>query len=175
MAPLARSREELRMAGLAMRITYDKASDAATNYLADHIPTGGAPRSVLCDLEISHGAVILLLSAGSATGRHRGSPGASRILPNQLLAVLCHPSRRPRCLRPLAQRATPIRDSSCSTRSLHATKLAVSRCCAPSAQGEIGPLLHLPVRRHSRSLSWTPTASTGAESSRPSKRLLPAC
>ncbi len=78
------------MAGLAMRITYDKASDAATVYLADDIPTGGAPRSVLCDLEISHGAVILLLSADQQLVGIEVL-GASRILPNQLLAAALPP------------------------------------------------------------------------------------
>ncbi len=34
-----------------MRITYDPTADAATVYLLDEIAPGGAPRSLMCDLE----------------------------------------------------------------------------------------------------------------------------
>ena len=68
-----------------MRLTYDRMSDAATVYLVDDVGAGGAPQSVMCDLEIPEGAVILLLSADQ---RLVGIEvlGASRILPTNLLA-----------------------------------------------------------------------------------------
>src|SRR4051812_33570229 len=56
--------EQLRLGGLAsVRITYDQQSDAATIHLAGDIPSGGAPRSLMTDLEVKEGAVILLLNA----------------------------------------------------------------------------------------------------------------
>ena len=72
------------MAGLAVRISYDRDTDAATIYLVDDIGPGGAPGSAMCDLEVQGGAVILLLSEG---GRLVGIEvlGASRLLPSQLL------------------------------------------------------------------------------------------
>ena len=73
------------MGGLAMRITYDEASDAATIYLVESIGSGGAPRSIMCDFEVSGGAVILLLSAADELVGIEVL-GASKILPAQLLA-----------------------------------------------------------------------------------------
>jgi uncharacterized protein YuzE len=67
-----------------MRITYDRESDAATIYLADEIGPGGAPRSVICDLEIPGGAVILLFSKEEMLVGVEVL-GASRILPPHLM------------------------------------------------------------------------------------------
>jgi uncharacterized protein YuzE len=67
-----------------VRITYDPVSDAATVYLVDEIASGGAPISLMCDLELREGAVILLLSEDE---RLLGIEvlGASRLLPSDLL------------------------------------------------------------------------------------------
>jgi uncharacterized protein YuzE len=71
------------LGGLAVRITYDRESDAATIYLLGDIGPGGAPRSVMCDLEVREGAVILLFGEDN---RLVGIevPGASKLLPRQL-------------------------------------------------------------------------------------------
>ena len=78
------------MAGLAVRITYEKASDAATIYLLDQIGPGVAPRSMMCELEIREGAVILLLGHDD---RLVGIEvlGASKLLPSQLLEAATPP------------------------------------------------------------------------------------
>ena len=72
------------MAGVAVRITYDSESDAATVYLVDEIGPGGAPRSIMCDLEVREGAVILLLSEEDRLVGIE-SLGARKLLPRQLL------------------------------------------------------------------------------------------
>ena len=72
------------MAGLAVRITYDRHTDAATIHLVDDIGPGGAPRSMMCDLEIQEGAVILLLSESEQLVGLEVL-GASKLLPRQLL------------------------------------------------------------------------------------------
>ena len=66
-------------------MTYDPEADAAFVYLADRIGPGEAPRSLMCDLEIQEGAVILLLDDD---GRVLGIEllGASRLLPPDVLA-----------------------------------------------------------------------------------------
>ena len=70
-----------------MRLSYDQASDAATIYIVDEIVAGGAPRSVMCDLEVRDGAVILLLDDDD---RLVGIEvlGASRVLPIAVLRGL---------------------------------------------------------------------------------------
>lgn len=72
------------MAGLAVRITYDMESDAATIYLVDEIGPGAAARSMMCDLEVRDGAVILLLSETEVLVGVEVL-GASRLLPSGLL------------------------------------------------------------------------------------------
>lgn len=67
-----------------MRITYDKESDAATIYIVDDIGTGGAPRSMMCDLEIREGAVILLFSPHDELVGIEVL-GASKVLPERVL------------------------------------------------------------------------------------------
>ena len=68
-----------------MRLTYDPAADAAFVYLVDGIRPGQAPRSLMCDLEIREGAVILLLDNDDhLLGLE--VLGASRLLPADLLA-----------------------------------------------------------------------------------------
>jgi uncharacterized protein YuzE len=68
----------------AVRITYDRVADAATIYLTGDIGPGGAPKSLMCDLEVDEGAVILLLDDGD---RIVGIEvlGASGLLPTELL------------------------------------------------------------------------------------------
>lgn len=68
-----------------MRLTYDPSADAAFVYFEDGIPPGGAPHSLMCDLEIREGAVILLLDDEE---RLVGIEllGASRLLPESVLA-----------------------------------------------------------------------------------------
>jgi hypothetical protein len=68
-----------------MRIKLDRAADSAFILLGDEIIPGGAPRSVLCDLDVEQGAVILLLSPED---RLVGLEilGASRVLPPEVLA-----------------------------------------------------------------------------------------
>lgn len=67
-----------------MRLTYDPQADAAFVYLVDEIGPGQAPRSLICDLEIQEGAVILLLNNDD---RVVGIEvlGASRLLPPEIL------------------------------------------------------------------------------------------
>lgn len=74
------------MARVAVRITYDKTTDAATIYLVDRIGPGGAPKSAICDLEVRDAAVILLLSADEQLVGTEVL-GASRMLPNGVLAA----------------------------------------------------------------------------------------
>jgi len=73
-----------------MKISYDQASDAATIYIVDEISHGGAPRSVMCDLEVRDGAVILMLSDDD---RLVGIEvlGASRVLPVEVLRAAQEP------------------------------------------------------------------------------------
>lgn len=68
-----------------MRIRLDPKADAAFVMLVDDLPVGGAPKSVMCDLDIDQGAVILLLSAED---RLMGLEilGASRVLPPEVIA-----------------------------------------------------------------------------------------
>ncbi|MGA3184295.1 MAG: DUF2283 domain-containing protein [Candidatus Dormibacteria bacterium] len=68
-----------------MRIKLDRVADSAFILLGDEIPPGGAPRSVMCDLDVEQGAVILLLSPED---RLVGLEilGASRVLPSEVLA-----------------------------------------------------------------------------------------
>jgi uncharacterized protein YuzE len=75
---------ELRVGELAVRITYDPEADAAFVYLVDEIQPGEGSRSLMCDLEIREGAVILVLDGED---RLVGVEilGASRLLPNALL------------------------------------------------------------------------------------------
>lgn len=68
-----------------MRITFDVESDAATIYLVSDIGPGGAPRSLMCDLEVSEGAVILLFSEDEQLVGIEVL-GASKLLPSQLLS-----------------------------------------------------------------------------------------
>jgi uncharacterized protein YuzE len=79
---------------MAMRLNYDRTSDAATIYLIDEIRAGDAPRSVMCDLEVQNGAVILLLTV---EGRLVGIEvlGASRVLPAEVLAAASAPEPPP--------------------------------------------------------------------------------
>jgi uncharacterized protein YuzE len=74
-----------------MRLSYDEESDAATIYIANEIAPGGAPRSVMCDLEVRDGAVILLLDEDD---RLVGIEvlGASRVLPPTVLHGFESPS-----------------------------------------------------------------------------------
>ncbi len=73
-----------------MKVTFDAASDAAFVVLGDAIPSGGAPRSQICDLEIDNAAVILLFSPED---RLVGLEilGASRVLPPEILARALSP------------------------------------------------------------------------------------
>jgi uncharacterized protein YuzE len=73
-----------------MKISYDQASDAATIYIVDEIGHAGAPRSVMCDLEVRDGAVILMLSDDD---RLVGIEvlGASRVLPVEVLRAAQEP------------------------------------------------------------------------------------
>ena len=68
-----------------MRITYDRESDAATIYLVGDYAPGGAPRSMLCDLEIKGGAVIRLLNEDEQLVGIEVL-GACNLLPGELLA-----------------------------------------------------------------------------------------
>ena len=67
-----------------VRLTYDPDADSALVYLVDHIPPGGAPRSLMCDLEMRDGAVILLMNEEEQL---LGIEllGASRLLPTAAL------------------------------------------------------------------------------------------
>jgi len=69
-----------------MRIVYDQQSDAATIYLAGEIDPGGAPRSLMTDLEVKEGAVILLLSEEEQIVGIEVL-GASKLLPASVLAA----------------------------------------------------------------------------------------
>jgi uncharacterized protein YuzE len=77
-----------------VRITYDPAADAATIYLIDEIARGGAPKSLMCDLELREGAVILLLSDDEQLVGIE-ILGASRLLPRDVLAVASRPKPPP--------------------------------------------------------------------------------
>ena len=68
-----------------MKVTFDAAADAAYVVLGDAIPPGGAPRSQICDVEMTDAAVILLFSPDD---RLVGFEilGASRVLPPDVLA-----------------------------------------------------------------------------------------
>jgi uncharacterized protein YuzE len=79
------------VAGLAVRITYDPVADAATIYLANKIEQGAAPRSLMCDLEVLEGAVILLLSDDEQLVGIEVL-GASHLLPAQVLDSAERPS-----------------------------------------------------------------------------------
>jgi uncharacterized protein YuzE len=72
------------MGGMAVRLAYDSEADAAIIYLIEDIGHGGAPRSVICDLEVSAGAVILLLDPDDHLVGFE-ILGASRLLPSELL------------------------------------------------------------------------------------------
>lgn len=74
----------LWLAGLGVRITYDRVADAATIHLLGEIGPGGAPRSMMCDLELRDGAVILLLSDDQHVVGIEVL-GASRLLPAEVL------------------------------------------------------------------------------------------
>lgn len=67
-----------------MRMKYDGDADAAFIYFVEQVPPGGVARSEMCDLEVSEGAVILLLDEDD---RVLGIEvlGASRLLPPQVL------------------------------------------------------------------------------------------
>lgn len=67
-----------------MRLTYDPDADAAFVYLVDQIGAGGAPRSMMCDLEIEQGAVILLFNEDEELVALEVL-GASRLLPEEIL------------------------------------------------------------------------------------------
>lgn len=71
---------------MAVRITYDAEADAAIIYLKDNIEPGGAPHSVMCDLEIREGAVILLLD-DDETLVGIEVLGAAKLLPLELLGI----------------------------------------------------------------------------------------
>jgi uncharacterized protein YuzE len=68
----------------AVRLTYDAEADAAFVYLVDRIGPGEAPRSIMCDLEIEQGAVILLLNKHDQVVGVEVL-GASRLLPPEIL------------------------------------------------------------------------------------------
>lgn len=67
-----------------MRLTYDPEADAAFVYLVDRIGPGEAPRSMICDLEIEQGAVILLFNKDDEIVGLEVL-GASRLLPEEIL------------------------------------------------------------------------------------------
>jgi uncharacterized protein YuzE len=74
-----------RHQGPYVRISYDQQSDAATISLAEQIPAGGAPHSLMTDLEVKNGAVILLLNEqNQLVGLE--VLGASRVLPACVLS-----------------------------------------------------------------------------------------
>lgn len=67
-----------------MKMTYDPEADSALVYLVERIDPGDAPGSLMCDLEVREGAVVLLLDV-----EHRVLGfeilGASRLLPPEVL------------------------------------------------------------------------------------------
>ena len=67
-----------------MKITYDPVADAAIIHLGGEIEADGAPRSVMCDLDVPDGAVILLLS-GDEQLVGMEVLGASRLLPTHVI------------------------------------------------------------------------------------------
>lgn len=77
-----------------MRITYDPEADAAAVYLVDEIAAGGAPKSLMCDLELRNGAVILLLSEDEQLLGIEVL-GASRLLPSEVLSSASPPKSPP--------------------------------------------------------------------------------
>jgi len=79
----------------AVKLIYDPDADAAFVYLVDDVPSGGASRSIMCDLAIREGAVILLFDSRD---RLLGFEllGASRLLPQSILGRDTPPDREPR-------------------------------------------------------------------------------
>ena len=67
-----------------MKVTFDRDADAAFVTFVDAIPPGGAPRSEICDVEMTDAAVILLFSPED---RLVGLEilGASKVLPVEVL------------------------------------------------------------------------------------------
>ncbi|MBO0865974.1 MAG: DUF2283 domain-containing protein [Mycobacterium sp.] len=73
-----------------MRITYDPDADAATIYFVDEIRSGGAPKSMMCDLEMREAAVILLLDDNDVIVGVEVL-GARKLLPEALLRDATQP------------------------------------------------------------------------------------